>query len=98
MAGQHTPGPWEACQPYDYGDFDGESRLVCGDDMRIAVVHWHPHLNAEMWDANAHLIAAAPELLEALETLEAALIRDLGAGYAGVALCQAAIAKARGEA
>ena len=29
------------------------------------------------------------KLREAVETLEAALIRDMGAGYAGVALCQA---------
>ncbi len=68
----YTPGPWEACQPGDYGDFDGESRVVCSadpDDMRrIAVVHWserHPET-----DANATLISLAPEMLEALEKAE----------------------------
>lgn len=66
MSAQHTPGPWEACEPGDYGDFDGESRVVCSadpDDMRrIAVVHWSKH-HPET-DANARLIAASPELLD----------------------------------
>ncbi len=68
-----TRGPWEACEPGDYGDFDGESRVVCGDDMRIAVVHWHPRLNTEMSDANAALIVALvnnlPAILSALSAV-----------------------------
>jgi hypothetical protein len=67
----HTPGPWEACDPGDYGDFDGESRVILGDDMRIAVVHWSPRLNTSQSDANARLIAAAPDLLLAVIELEA---------------------------
>jgi hypothetical protein len=60
---KHTPGPWEACDQGDYSDFDGNSRVILGDDMRIAVVQWSPgDMQAES-DANAHLIAAAPELL-----------------------------------
>ncbi len=62
----HTPGPWEACDPGDYGDFDGESRVILGDDRRIAVVHWSPRLNTAQSDANARLIAAAPDLLAKL--------------------------------
>lgn len=60
-----TPGPWEACDPGDYGDFDGESRVVLGNDMRIAVVHWHDGDCRAENDANANLIAAAPKLYEA---------------------------------
>lgn len=67
MGAIHTKGPWEACDPGDYGDFDGESRIILGDDMRIAVVHWHPTLNTDMSDANARLIAAAPDLLAAAQ-------------------------------
>lgn len=64
----HTPGPWEACDPGDYADFDGDSRVILGDDRRIAVVHWkyEPHGGDTECDANARLIAAAPELLAAL--------------------------------
>lgn len=103
----HTPGPWEACEPGDYGDFDGESRVVCGDDMRIAVVHWHPRLNTEMSDANACLIAAAPDLLKALkgmcgliqlflnrDDLTDGLRESLMNNYR-IAAAKAAIAKAR---
>ena len=66
---KHTPGPWEACDQGDYSDFDGNSRVILGDDMRIAVVQWSPgDMQAES-DANAHLIAAAPELLAELIAL-----------------------------
>ena len=65
-----TPGPWEACDPGDYGDFDGESRVVLGNDMRIAVVHWHE--GDCRADANARLIAASPDLYDALAGFVAA--------------------------
>lgn len=61
-----TPGPWEVCDPGDYGDFDGESRVVLGNDMRIAVVHWHEGDYRAENDANANLIAASPDLYDAL--------------------------------
>ena len=37
----HTPGEWEAADRGDYGDFDGNSRVILGDDMRVAVIQ-HP--------------------------------------------------------
>jgi hypothetical protein len=67
VSGAHTPGPWEACDPGDYADFDGNSRIICGDDRRIAVVHWNDR--DKETDANSRLIAAAPNLLAALEAL-----------------------------
>ena len=66
----HTPGPWDACDQGDYSDFDGNSRVILGDDMRIAVVQWSPGDRQAESDANALLIAAAPELLEALVEAE----------------------------
>ena len=57
----HTAGPWELCNKGDYGDFDGNSRVILGDDRRLAVVH----VSDDETDANARLIAAAPDLLEA---------------------------------
>jgi len=59
---KHTPGPWEACDVGDYGDYDGRCRVILGDDLRIAVV-LGDHDESK---ANARLIAAAPDLLEAL--------------------------------
>jgi hypothetical protein len=67
---KHTPGPWELCTKGDYGDFDGNSRVIIGDDRRLAVVH----VSDEETDANARLIAAAPLMLAALDEI------SLGAG------------------
>ena len=52
-----TPGPWEACRREDYMD---DGIVILGDDRRIAVVNT---------GSDARLIAAAPELLEALEAM-----------------------------
>lgn len=71
MSGGHTPGPWEACAPGDYGDFDGNSQVVLGDDMRIAVVHWSSGSMRDENEANARLIAAAPRVVEAAQPIVA---------------------------
>lgn len=69
---KHTPGPWEACDVGDYSDYDGRCRVILGDDLRIVVVLGDHDESA----ANARLIAAAPDLLEALGEL---LPQNLGA-------------------
>ena len=53
---KHTPGPWIV--DTDYIIQDGGT----SDENTIAIVG-----DQEEWKANAHLIAAAPDLLEALE-------------------------------
>jgi len=63
---KHTAGPWEAAERGDYGDFDGESRVILGDDRRIAVVQ---HSGSEEDEANALLIASAPTLLSERDSL-----------------------------
>ena len=112
MSAAHTRGPWEASDRGDYGDFDGDSRVILGDDIRIAAVHDTGNEEAE---ANARLIEAAPDMLEALElrkqsdeTAKAA-IRNAGNARARLQrkadseahrareLARAAIAKAKGE-
>ena len=60
-----TPGPWEACERGDYGDYDGDCVVVLGDDRRIAVV-----LSS---DSDARLIAASRLLFTELERLVTAL-------------------------
>lgn len=66
---KHTPGPWETdeaehdCPSQDVVIRDAKRRGICRiwfDDAPV------PDYNAEQ-SANARLIAAAPELVEALE-------------------------------
>lgn len=90
---KHTPGPWE----YNVGM---ASIYSVQEKKKICVL---THEN----EANAHLIAAAPELLEALEALSSlqvrghALIDRLQFSDEGRELSKkicAAIAKAKGDA
>jgi hypothetical protein len=70
---QHTSGPWKECKRGDYSeDFDKQSQIIIGDEMRICAVHSYD-IESE---ANAHLIAAAPEMLEALITTYKAFNTD----------------------
>jgi len=88
-----TPGPWFTD---DYGYiFSGERR----DAHMIAEVRgwgWIQYLPdpEKIQDANAHLIAAAPELFEALEYVMTAHGEQLSDAFEKA---QAALAKARGE-
>lgn len=98
-----TPGPWSVT-----GDPDSFSG-VCVEAEKEGIIHWviadriGGHILGEEYDdyseveANARLIAAAPELLEALIRLSEAA-RDMH-GYLEGAVSQAedAIAKALGE-
>lgn len=94
---KHTPGPWEiTVNNYDhYG--------IHQAGMNGMAIIWINKQHSEMDDANARLIAAAPELLEALRqaadeldaimnqkghTAKTRAIRDTS---------YAAIAKAQGE-
>lgn len=88
----HTPGPWTAPE----GPFVG-GHYVGTEDADIAErADWPLEFTAEQ-EANARLIAAAPELYEALERL---LVEHDGNYRTSTAVdaARAAIAKARGEA
>ena len=62
-AAQYTPGPWTACELGSYSDYEGNCRVILGDDRRIAVVQ-----GAQSEDeANARLIAESPEMLALLQ-------------------------------
>ena len=86
---KHTPGPWNRIK----GDRNvySASGTVCKTPAIIG-----GGSAAANWEANARLIAAAPDLLEALECLLASVDHEL---Y-GIAISRArkAIARARGEA
>jgi hypothetical protein len=101
-----TPGPW-VVTGVEY------------DDVRIETLHPMPEashaygdqtiVGSSEWtyleDANARLIAAAPDLYDALEAAEESIVafaEDMGVyGYSGasdvLAQVRAAMAKARGE-
>ena len=65
-----TPGPWAS----DYLDQNGQ-RVVSGQHIEICTC-WHHSVGSieKEMEANAHLIAAAPDLYEALAPLYAVAI------------------------
>lgn len=94
----HTPGPWEAVDKRPDG-FRGYS-IFHGDQF---VAHVGDSDSVTPIDANARLIAAAPELLEACELLieqyEASGDFTIGGKLTNrpFSMARAAIAKATGE-
>ncbi len=87
----HTPGPWvveRADDAYCIANVGNLVIMPCGGKVK--------HDNAE---ANARLIAAAPELLAALESAQMALMgytHQNAVTLAALFKANAAIAKARG--
>ncbi len=65
---KHTPGPWTAYDAAAYGTSIKHGSMT---GQCIAAVHLYQGLSVETYAANVRLIAAAPELLEALEHLAA---------------------------
>lgn len=103
MGAQHTPGPWK------FGHL-GTEALWVGPEYDALQVAQVPHDTDEARDesrANAQLIAAAPELLSALNRLAASISMSAldqaypGEREEGISLglddARAAIAKATGQ-
>jgi hypothetical protein len=65
-----TPGPWRAEGPDDFRDFN---ILHDGDSLAVAAAVSNMRSLDEI-EANARLIAAAPDLIEALEDLKRELV------------------------
>ena len=96
---KHTPGPWEIKRHFD----PGYKFISAPKHSGLAQVVWcmEDEDRSPACEANAHLIAAAPDLLEALEELV-----DLFGGLVSgeyppdgftTQPARDAIAKARGE-
>lgn|GEM_PF-6741968 len=94
MSGQHTPGPWHVEAAYLTIDSPA-TVIVDRSGMQIAVPTWtgdesstHCTTDPDVLRANSHLIAAAPDMHEALQAIVTA--RSLKAARA---LALAALAK-----
>lgn len=84
MSAQHTPGPWNVSPP-------------CELSPRYSVYHNGPLVYVDRRE-DAQLIAAAPDLLAALQIAEAALDAYSGGESSDLSTIRAAIAKATGGA
>jgi len=105
---KHTPGPWTMHPRFDdltLKNDGAEVRALLAPVAWCSVASTHGASGSQSIDAaearaNARLIAAAPDLLEALEKLYRAVsdvtssVEDLGYGEE---LARAAIAKAKGD-
>lgn len=94
MSTQHTPGPWEAVgkrpdKCCGYSIFSGNQLVAFVGDT-----DWETPV-----DANARLIAASPDLLDACQALIAYCDKNppMGDSLWSVRQIRAAIAKATGE-
>ena len=95
MTTQHTPGPWstdlpEHEEPYQDIRIQAGTRGICRVWMDDAPVHDY---NAEQL-ANARLIAAAPELLEALKAFDELIAFQYTGSRDAMSALQAAAFKA----
>ncbi len=107
MSNKHTPGPWAVSKGYD-----GSLSVSATKSFRInnisagtpVICDVYPHLDADGFsgEANARLIAAAPDLLEALLGMLAIDQENHQRGHDDDDVCKevqtarAAIAKATG--
>lgn len=91
MPNKHTPGPWK----FDH-DMDGDF-LIWADSKPCIAITDHDHEDDK---ANGQLMAAAPELLDALGDALVVLYSgegDIADIEAAIKKAEAAIAKAKGE-
>lgn len=99
---EHTPSPWSV-----FNGNNGETLAICiGDDSNgktPCIVNWmgfdSNQIPRKQNIANTHLIAAAPELLEALEGLleNYKYNQGKGLGIGPIMKAKTAIKKAKGE-
>ncbi len=110
---EHTPGPWEQSHRKTPADM-WNTQVYTPDGEIICTLHWYPKPKdadgriGTYRDANARLIAAAPELLEALRSIQwggnvdgfpacPSCGRDNEEGHSPVCRISLALAKAKGE-
>lgn len=94
---KHTPGPWEHRLSMGSVDIIHKNRLIAGVVSNVSIgSNVKKQISDKERTANAKLIAAAPELLEACKkTL--CLLRENWDGYDAEEDLEKAIAKAEGK-
>lgn len=96
METKHTPGPWAVRIDPDgqsCGSDDGPLVEVVGQDGEVVCCN-ERYYPTRLDQKNAHLIAAAPDMLEALQNIENDDAHMPGTAWK---LIQEAIAKATGD-
>lgn len=86
---KHTPGPWAI---YVKTPSDVVIRKISKDGYELCAI-----ARVSSGYANTHLIAAAPELLEALQKIAGNTYDEWTNGAEAARIARAAIAKATGE-
>lgn len=94
MSAQHTPGPWTAERDLPHNRMP----RVHGGDRSLICECGNMGTEQDQWEANARLIAATPELLEALQDLLGAVDALMPSDGPLKTKARSAITKARGEA
>jgi hypothetical protein len=94
---EHTPGPWKTDRNNVHlGQIATIHHCVGNDWVEVWSPDWPD--DEETQEANARLIAAAPELLTALEALVSdSMASDFNEHWQSFRQAEAAIAKAKGE-
>lgn len=104
MSAKHTPGPWSTCNKRSLIEIyaPDEHTVIYADGSRPSIASVWPNGDTGIagdQEANANLIAAAPDLLAACEALRKATFDRVDEELLRVArdLADAAIAKAGGK-
>ena len=93
---EHTPGPWRVGNRYTpTGVFTADGELVA--NTHGAQRNFQREEQIQEQNANARLIAAAPELLEVLQEILDATAYDHGGPVSLYKKAEKIIAKAKGE-
>lgn len=94
---QHTPGPWDVCPQGRLTPGATVPILAAPDAEGLALTVATVRTIGPEGDADAHLIAAAPDLLAALEDVLCCVEFPNSQHKAQVQAAREAIAKARGS-
>lgn len=95
---KHTTGPWawQEGTPIISCQWNGRYHVIAGVECKTLAWHEDANCAGREAGANARLIAAAPDLLEALQEVEAFMGADFD-DLPSASKARAAIAKATGE-
>ena len=89
---KHTPGPW------DGSGITGDGHILDNECHPIAIVTGWKSITPEEWRANLALMAAAPDLLAALEAIVSITDGSQPKDYPGALMvAKSAISKAKDQ-